>query len=345
MFSFRRFKIKLLNWEYWPMPIVYLPTYAYYLYLSIRARSFFFFSATNPGIETGGMFFESKWKIFEGIPSFLYPTTILVTNIESIQSVVSKMKLASIDFPIIAKPDRGERGWKVKKINSLQDLISYVETAPDTYLIQRYVDYPIELSVFYVRHPSEHCGKITSVTYKKLLSVTGDGRSTLQELIIKKDRAYLQKEKLFVTLKDELQYVLPFGTEKLLVPYGNHVLGAEFLDYERIIDQQLLAAFETISRSIKGFYYGRFDIRTLSIEDLKQGKNMYILELNGTGAEPAHIYDPKYSFLKAQKTLMWHYKKMFDIAQYNKKYGAIFMSYKEYRILRKQELAYKTIAN
>ncbi len=345
MFSLRRFKIRLLNWEYWPMSVVYLPTYLYYVYLSVKARSFFFFSAANPGIETGGMFFESKWKIFEGIPPHLYPTTILATNKESIYEVMFKMNVNSINFPVIAKPDRGERGWKVKKINCQQDLITYLESAPATYLIQGYIDYPIELSVFYVRHPLEHTGKITSVTYKKLLSIVGDGRSTIQELIINKDRAYLQKEKLFVTLKNELQNVLPQGEAKLLVPYGNHVLGTEFRDYGHIVDDQLLAVFEKISKSIDGFYYGRFDIRTSSIEDLKQGKNMYILELNGSGAEPAHIYDPKFSFLKAQKTLMWHYKKMFEIAQHNKKYGAEFMSYKEYRILRKKELAYKQNTN
>jgi hypothetical protein len=54
------------------------------------------------------------------------------------------------------------------------------------------------------------------------------------------------------------------------------------------------------------------------------------------------MYYPEYSILKAQKTLLWHYKKMYEIARYNKKYGAIFMSYKEYSKLRKMEKAYKT---
>jgi len=63
-FKIRAFHIKASSWEYWPMWLVYLPASLYFIYLSLKARSFFFFSAANPSIETGGMFFESKWSIF-----------------------------------------------------------------------------------------------------------------------------------------------------------------------------------------------------------------------------------------------------------------------------------------
>jgi len=54
---------KITHWEYWPFELVYFPVVLYYFWLSIRARSFFFFSASNPSIETGGMLGESKFGI------------------------------------------------------------------------------------------------------------------------------------------------------------------------------------------------------------------------------------------------------------------------------------------
>ncbi len=50
------------------MYIANIPTYFYWIYYAICARSLFFFSAANPAIETGGLFGESKEAIFDQIP-------------------------------------------------------------------------------------------------------------------------------------------------------------------------------------------------------------------------------------------------------------------------------------
>ena len=65
--SIRRFLIQLISWEYWPIWATYLPASLYYSYLSLRAGSPFFFSAANPSIENGGMFFESKKNVYAQI--------------------------------------------------------------------------------------------------------------------------------------------------------------------------------------------------------------------------------------------------------------------------------------
>lgn len=337
----RRFFIKLRSWEYWPQWIVYMPLGVYYLYLAARARSLFFFSATNPGIETGGMFFESKWDVFQLIPDHLYPTTLQIGEDESADRVAGRIETAGISFPLIAKPDRGERGWGVQRINNLNELADYRQKNRMTFLVQAYVDYPIELSIFYVRHPHSSKGMISSVTYKKLLAIVGNGRSTIRELILGADRAYLQKDVLFRQFADRLNDILANGEELILVPYGNHVRGAEFKDFRAIIDDELLLTFDSICRQIPGFYYGRFDLRVKSLADLKEGKHIAIMELNGAGAEPAHIYDPRFRFLQAQSDIIWHYRQMFEIAMHNKKQGSTFMTMNEYRRLKEEEKAYK----
>jgi hypothetical protein len=337
----KRADIKIFTWEYWPIWLVYLPASFYYLYLAIKARSFFFFSATNPSIENGGMFFESKSKIFDLIPTEFYPKTIYIDETETYDMIVKKMDIANLQFPVIAKPDRGERGIGVKKIYSTNDLDTYRNLVKVPFLIQEYIDYPLELSVFYSRLPSEKKGRIISVALKELLSVTGDGRSKTIDLIHQNDRAFLQVEKIKKDPRLNLYEVLKKGEKKILVPYGNHSLGAMFLNYNHIIDDELVETFEKISQQIKGFYFGRFDLRCISFEDLKIGKNIAILELNGAGAEPAHIYDPNFSFFKAQIVLINYFKEMYLAASQNHKSGVPYMTFKEFRNIRKAEKEFK----
>ncbi|MFN0080922.1 MAG: hypothetical protein ACKVOM_00250 [Ferruginibacter sp.] len=337
----RRLYIKIFSWEYWPTWVVYFPVSFYFLYLAIKARSFFFFSASNPTIETGGMFFESKWKIFQLVPKEYYPTTILVHGCESIESIEQRMNFAGIEFPIIAKPDRGERGWGVKKIVSIEELDVYKAALNVSFLVQCFINYPIEMSVFYYRHPAQNKGMITSVTLKKLLTITGNGFSTVDELIQRNDRSFLQYDKLKKQNRIDFSYIPAAGEQHLLVPYGNHVLGATFLNYNHIIDEQLTDTIDTISQRIDGFYFGRYDLRCNSIEDLKIGKNFSILEVNGAGAIPAHIYEPGFSFFKAQLTIARHFGMMYQAARENNKRGVPYMSYKEFKNTQKLEKAYR----
>lgn len=338
---FRRKYIKAIHWEYWPMWLVYLPVSFYYIYLSLRARSFFFFSASNPLIENGGMFFESKWLIFEQIPADLFPTTIFVNPAASMDSIYSNMVKANLSYPIIAKPDRGERGWLVKKIYNASELKQYKEALNITFLIQSYVNYPVELSVFYYRHPSMTKGIITSLTYKKLLTITGNGFNTIKELIFNNERAFLQYNHLKQFSGLDFDTILEKGRILEIVPYGNHALGAMFLDYNHLITPELEDVFNNISKRIQGFCYGRYDLRCSSLDQLIQGKDFSILELNGAGAEPAHIYDPKFSFWKAQTVLATHFKMMYEAAIANHQKGVEFMSYQQFKKVIQLENKYK----
>lgn len=337
----KRMQIKLFSWEYWPFWLVYLPAGFYFVYLALKARSFFFFSAANPTIEHGGMLFESKWKIFQLIPPELYPTTVYVHALETECALLDKVSASKLKFPLIAKPDVGGRGFGVKKIHSVQELRQYRHAVKVPFLIQAYVDYPLELSVFYYRKPGTASGQITSVTVKELLSVTGDGTSTVDALIRSNNRAFLQYEKLKTEARLDLNTVLKKGEKRILVPYGNHVLGAMFVDYNHIVDQDLTNTFDIISRRIQGFYFGRYDIRCSNLEDLKKGRNLSILELNGAGAEPAHIYDPNFSYIRAQKVLRQYFKDMYTASVENHKRGVQYMTYADFRRARKMEKAYK----
>ena len=327
------------------MGLVYFPASLYYLYLALKAKSLFFFSASNPGIETGGMFFESKWEIFKRIPPQYFPSTVLVNPLEPLDAIVDRMKISDIGFPIIVKPDRGERGWAVNIIEDASALKQYHQQTPITYLIQNLVSMPLEYSVFYYRKPGEKTGVITSVTRKEYLQVMGDGRSSVLQLIVKNDRALLQLKALKNNKGIDFNAILKRNEKLILLPFGNHVRGAMFLDETALSKTDLKYIFDAIALQIEGFYFGRFDLKCSSREDLIQGRNLQILELNGAGAEPSHIYQPGYSFFKAQQVIASHFKMMFEASMENKKRGFEFMTLDSFLKTKKEEKLYKSKVN
>ena len=88
------------------------------------------------------------------------------------------------------KPDVGMKGILFRRIDSDEQLRKYHEKMPVEYIVQELIDMPVELSVFYYRHPTEQKGTISGLIQKELLEVYGDGKSTLWELILQHPRPY-----------------------------------------------------------------------------------------------------------------------------------------------------------
>lgn len=340
---FRRsnFIIKLTSWEYWPFGILQGPVFLYWILLAARARSLFFFSASNPGILSGGMMGESKSDVLKLVPEEVKPKTVLVTIPSDNASVLRQLADNGLSFPLIFKPDLGERGWMVRRINSEADVDQYLKEIRINFIAQPLIDLPLEFGVFYVRYPDRPQGRVTSITMKRFLSVTGDGHSSLRELILSIDRAKLQWEVLEEKYKDELDTVLPAGQTKELVSIGNHCLGTTFLNANHLITPKLNDSFNRISRQVNGFYFGRYDLRCASLEDLEAGKIM-VVELNGCGAEPAHIYHPGASFWKALGTLFAHVHNMYRISVINHSMGVPYLSFEEGRAIYRKFKALKS---
>lgn len=317
------FFIKLRSWEYWPWYVIYFPVILYWVWLSFKARSFFFYSATNPAMKCGGLFGESKKHILEILPKHLVPVTLLFNPDIHLDQVMTQLRENELNFPVIAKPDIGERGILVEKIKNKVELDSYISKAKYKFQIQEYVEGPIELGVFYYKFPNDEKGCVSSIVQKKMLSLTGDGKSSIRDLILKNDRAKLQLDVL--EHKMDLDEILPLNKQKELVSIGNHCKGTTFLNGEALINDQLVDVFDEIHQQMEGFYYGRFDLRCDSTESLYQGK-FKIMELNGAASEPAHIYHPGFSLLKAYKVLFHHWRKLYEIGIANHKLGIPYLS-------------------
>lgn len=135
------FLVKIFNYEYWSW-VFYLPMVPYWLFQAIRARSLTYFTAVNPGIVAGGFYGEHKSEILKHIPAAYLPATIFVSTTHNFEEVLAELQQRGLRYPVIAKPDVGERGTSVAKILSEAHLKSYHESIAANYLIQEFTDYP-----------------------------------------------------------------------------------------------------------------------------------------------------------------------------------------------------------
>lgn len=334
---------KITNWEYWPSYMFYVPLLPYAFYLAIKAKSFGFFSAVNPGIEGSGNGLESKYKTIQLLPAKYCPETIFIGKGENIEEIIQKITTNNITFPLIIKPDIGFRGLLVTKIKNENELSSYIKKYNSINLIiQEYIEHKNECGIFYHRIPGEKTGKITSITLKKYLTVIGDGISTLSDLIINDERVknYL---KLITELNIDKLKTIPENNEEVVLNFiGNHSKGTQFINGNHLINAELEHFLDKLNTKIEGWFYGRIDVKYNNFDELLKGENFKIIEINGIISEPTHIYDgSKGSYFKALKSIKNHWKLIYVIGVKNKKLNkvcytnlgyliAVYFDYKRY---------------
>lgn len=321
------FFIRLFNWEYWPFNIVYIPVYIVWFWYSIRARSFFFFGASNPFIRNAGFLQESKKEIYELIPAGYTPPTFFFRAGSNPGELIKTIKQEKLSYPLIIKPDIGMQGKAVLKVTGETELLDAAAKFDVDYIIQPFIPYEKEIGIFYVRYPGEPAGRITGIVEKEFLTVTGDGVSTIEQLLQRTPRYVLQLPVIRKMLGNQI-YTVPLAHEKkVLVPYGNHVRGSLFLDSTYKNNAQVSAVIDAVCSQVKEFYFGRLDIRFSSFEELAENKNWSIIELNGAGSEPTHMYDPRHSIWFAWKEIIRHIHMLFTISVANKKRGFAYLRF------------------
>jgi hypothetical protein len=329
--AMKKFFQKLTNWELWNFYVLYFPIGPVWLWYCLRSWSFWYFSSSNPTLTFGGFEGEGKKEMYDQLPDHTYPRTIYIMHDWPFDEVKKKVSEAGFTFPFIVKPDVGMKGILFRKIDNEEQLAKYHERIPVEYIVQALVELPVEVSVFYYRHPSQQKGVVSGFIHKELLQVVGDGRLTLKELIEKHPRARFRMEEMEHRHGHRFDRVIPSEEIFYLSYAGNHNRGAHFTNLHKEIDEDLHKVFDDLSHYTDKFYYGRYDIKTTSIEDLKKGKNFQILEFNGCGAEPNHIYDCGMSIWKAYGVLLHHWKMLFQISRYNHKNGTPYWSFRRGR--------------
>jgi len=318
---------RLTRWEFWPRWAFYPPVVLYVAWLALRHRRPLLFTAVNPAIPAGGLVGESKSGILNGLsesPELVAPWTVVPAS--AAPSERAARALAFHDrhggtWPLVLKPDIGERGSGVAVVRSAAEVEAYLERAQGDTIVQVFAP-GAEFGVFYIRVPGEAAGRIFSITEKRFPTVTGDGRTTLEDLILGDDRAVCMAPLYLRRHAQHLTWIPAAGEAVPLVELGTHCRGAAFFDGAWVKTPALEAAIDGLSRGFEGFWFGRYDIRCVSVEDFQAGRNFRVVELNGATAEATHIYDPRTRLGAAYRTLFEQWRLLFTVAAANVARGA-----------------------
>lgn len=323
------------RWEFWPPWLAYPPVIAYVAWLAIRHRSLTVFTAANPAIPGGGFVGESKFDILTQLGRATHavaPFTLLTAEASRAEARDAARRFAAIHgLPLVLKPDQGQRGSGVVVARSPDALDRAVDASEVDTILQRYVP-GAEFGLFYYRYPSDAHGRLFSMTEKRRPVVIGDGRRTLEDLILDDDRAVAMARQ-YLEVNAARRDSVPAVDERVeLTELGTHCRGAIFLDGAHAASPVLEEAVDRIGTAMQGFFFGRFDVRTDSLDALKAG-HFTILELNGVTSEATHIYDPRHSVWVAYRTLFEQWRIAFDIGAMNRERGVVPTSLRTLAVL------------
>ena len=323
---------RVRRWEFWPPWLFYLPVVACVAWLALRHRSLTLWAAANPGIPPdGGLVGESKSAILFALGATestaqAAKTRVLPSGPEAVAQ--SDEWAPQLDewvrelggWPVVVKPDVGERGAGVSIAHDRAALAEQIRRVRAPAVLQEHVP-GVELGVFYYRIPGHDHGRIFGITEKRQPAVVGDGHASIARLILADRRLRCQFRVFARELGVGMERVPAAGERVVIEERGNHCWGSEFRDGGHLETPALAAAVEAMSRRVPGFYFGRYDLRGSSLDDIRAGR-FKVVELNGVSSEATHIYDPATSLGAAYRTLFRQWSVAFRIGALNRRRGS-----------------------
>ncbi|MFI4916133.1 MAG: alpha/beta fold hydrolase [Phycisphaerales bacterium JB060] len=314
----QRIRAQVWRWishEFWPSWISYLLLTPTFVTQSLRARHPVAFTATNPGIAgAGGFVGERKSTIaaaLERSGAPLLPTVLIRMHSDPERRVRRVERLLQTrpelgGYPVVLKPDRGERGRAVRVCRSVEDVREQVARVPTDLVLQKFDASPYEVGLFWVRlhkpgrgDEAGREGEIFAVTRKVFPVIVGDGRRTLRQLVLADDRFRVQERVFEARFGRAIDRVPSTGERVRMGMAGNHSQGCRFEDGADLITDALTHVIDGICRRFPdadgrpgGLDIGRFDIRYADEDELKAGRGFSVIELNGSSAEATNVYDP-----------------------------------------------------
>ena len=329
--------------EFWPMWAFYPPVMLYAAWLMLRYRGVLLPTVANPSFPGGGFYGESKAEILalamKHAPDWVAPF-IKVERPEAewldpaveCDAALAALADAGLALPVVAKPDLGCRGAGVKLVRTPADLLAYLVAFPRgaTLLLQRLVPFEGEAGIFYCRRPGQHRGRIISITLKYFPHVTGDGRRSLQQLILDDPRAGALAH-LYLRRHTARLHEVPAAGESIRLAFaGSHSRGAIFRNGTHLVTPEMEERFDAIAQSLPEFHFGRFDVRFESFAQVQQGQGFTIVEVNGAGAESTHIWDRNTGLVQAWRDLMRQYRWLYEIGHANRRRGFVPMRWADF---------------
>lgn len=313
------------HFEFWPDWAFYTPIVAQWILLGLRYGDMSLPTAANPRIELGGLCGESKSAILDLVndPARARLAPYVCLRQCDAEAAEQAMARAGLSYPVIVKPDIGCNGTGVRLVRDRAGLADYLTAFPRdaAVMLQRFIPEEGEAGLFYVRHPDEAEGRITSLTLKQPPVVVGDGESTLEALVRADPRAGLIPHMYLPRLGARRTAVPAAGERVQLLLVGNHCKGAIFRDGREEVTPALTRAVDAIARAMPDFHFGRLDVRFGSLAALRRGEGFTVIEINGVGSEATHVWDAHTRLREAWADQLHHYRTAFEIGRVQRARG------------------------
>ena len=328
------------HWENLPNGVFLFPLIVWAVFRTLRSGTLWTISASNPGLTFGGFFGFPKSEAYALLPPDSYPATVLIKpENDTFEDVLKKVKSIGLEYPFVVKPDGGMVGLLVRVINDEAQLRRYYDLVKADWMAQKMLPYQTEVGVFYVRHPNEEKGKIVGLNQKVPLSVVGNGKSTVGELVKNDPKTAVFEEQIYAKQADNWDKVPANGEFFQLIFTGNRKNGARLVEMIKEVDDEMVALFDKFSHYKNGICYGRYDIKCESLESLKKGENYGILEFNGSHSGYGHLYHCGKSWTEVYREVYKLWNELYDISVANHRNGTPYLSFIEgwrfiFRILK-----------
>ena len=320
--------IKMTHYEFWPTSLFYLPALCYYLYLCLPYRRLGLLAIVNPAFKEA--FNPLKTEVLAPLEEharlsiFVAKSAALPQGQRAAwrQLIHAFQRKHNLRFPLVLKPEMGQRGrdiYVLRNAAALRQRLARSDLKGD-YLVQEYVG-GLEYGIHYIRMPKQQNGRVHSLIRKERINLVGDGQSRLRTLILRHPRAVLMARVHFQLHAAKLDWIPAKDEEIKLVSIGAHSRGAIFRSNPHLITSALEKTIDRISKAYDGFYAGRYDVMVPSEADLRAGRNLKILELNGVMGEPGHLYHPDNSLRQGYAILMEYCRLVVAIAVQNMQLG------------------------
>ena len=277
-----------------------MPLVLQWFWLGLRYGSLTLPSVINPSIEGGGLVGESKSACLEQIGPAYAPYVAPWVQVGPDESPVQARVRLGCAYPLIAKPDLGWCGYGVRRVEDDAALLDYARQFPPgaTFIVQQLVAAPLEAGLFYARDPAAQRGRLLSVTVRHPPTVVGDGVRDVATLIGADPRLARHGAAFAAILGSAWHDVPGVGEARIITTVASLRVGARYEDVSSCASPALQARIDAIALSMKGFHWGRFDVRCASLDALREGV-FQIIEVNGAGSEAINFWDPAFTLASA----------------------------------------------
>ena len=309
------------SWSHCPWPVQFLPVITKFFTQLGKIN------AVNPGLSgMSGLMGMSKIEVNNRLNSDFRPRNIFCKKLPSTKKELEKKFSEKYDkkitFPVIIKPDIGERSTGVQFILE-ENIDNYLikNIRKTNFIIEEFIPYSREFGLSWIREPNTKNYDVIAFTERITPRAQPDGKNSLEKCIEKRCRelsiSHEKQAKIFAGFSKKELDAIDFKATSFVrtasISYGTSL---KRIQLDTATKSRLSELISDLIIDNKGIHAGRFDIKANNIDELL-AKKCSIIEMNGVAGAPLDIYDNEIPIPEKYEILFNYFDQVLAIAEKN----------------------------